>query len=32
VPNAVDSNKFTPRPFLIYPKGKINIVCISRLT
>jgi phosphatidylinositol glycan class A protein len=32
IPNAVDTNKFVPRPWLVFPKGKINIVCISRLT
>ena len=32
IPNAEDTNKFIPRPDLIYPKDKINIVCISRLT
>mmetsp|Transcript_971 Transcript_971/g.1735 ORF Transcript_971/g.1735 Transcript_971/m.1735 type:complete len:408 (+) Transcript_971:591-1814(+) len=32
IPNAVDTNKFSPNPGLRYPLNKINIVCISRLT
>lgn len=32
IPNAVDTNKFSPNPSLRYPLNKINIVCISRLT
>lgn len=32
VPNAVDTNKFSPNPSLRFPLNTINIVCISRLT
>lgn len=32
IPNAVDTNKFSPNPSLRYPLNKINIVCVSRLT
>ena len=32
IPNAVDTNKFSPNPSLRYPLNTINIVCISRLT
>jgi phosphatidylinositol glycan class A protein len=32
IPNAVDTNKFSPNPSLRYPLDRINIVCISRLT
>ena len=31
IPNAVDTNKFSPNPSLRYPLNKINIVCISTL-
>lgn len=32
IPNAVDTNKFTPNPSLRYPKHTINIVMIQRLS
>ena len=32
IPNAVDTNKFSPNPSLRFPLNTINIVCISRLT
>lgn len=32
IPNAVDTNKFSPNPNLRYPLNTINIVCVSRLT
>jgi phosphatidylinositol glycan class A protein len=31
IPNAVDTSRFTPDPSLRSPKGKINIVVVSRL-
>jgi len=31
LPNAVDTNKFTPNPSLRYPLKTINIVVVSRL-
>jgi len=31
VPNAVDTNKFTPNPSLRFPLKTINIVVVSRL-
>lgn len=32
IPNAVDTNKFTPNPSLRFPVNTINIVSICRLT
>ena len=32
IPNAVDTNTFSPNPNLRYPLNTINIVCVSRLT
>jgi len=32
IPNAVDTSKFKPDRGLVFPKGRINIVVICRMT
>ena len=32
IPNAVDTSRFTPDRSLIFPKDKINIVIVCRMT
>ena len=32
IPNAVDTTKFTPDKSLVWPKDKINVVVVSRLS